>query len=1043
MPEISIPTAVPATPPAHHRGFCLDDALRLPLNDVRNSVSSPLPCQMAYTPGKHERAASGLAVSEAYGVLKARRDVAERDGNRREVKALDRAMAWIGPGSADSPGPKVQACLTALGGMRGGLALMQREAPDNERVNRCLARMEDVIGNVCVRIGKCDSPPDGYGHGGATDKLSDEISKAERVMLQCAHELGVEDVTWGIAKAMLPQAMRASIAERAPDALAKVISGDAPLKDVMEARVYLSLQNVLRGAMESKEPRALTNAILHLLKAPEYVETDVPGQSGDQPKVPERAHTPFNPGPGPTPYQNTGAPWAYANAPVTVNNDLSEFMRNQPPLQLTDIRNLSNDSFQNGYALGLAHARNEQLQRDNTRLQQQNADLVEQLRTTNAYLNQFAKGADLVRVPRGSSDDNTSSTEQQDRNITPPNGDREPLVKLDPSSPRNPRVPELNRQQKQLDQQNQQDRQTIHRSDQRVDNGGNGNGGPRDNNRPPEDEVDNTSAPINRASNSRLPEDEVLNELNRTNQNRQQQQRLGDTQQRLEGQHDEQNSRLQDRNDGNRLGNAHAPFVAAGPYQEFRHYLSLLGVDVGPLEPDQSAPAGERSYKPDRQWKAGSGSNPVEQVEPSDVKKYVEERSKNAGTPFDPPMKGKVSPVPVQEKTELQKAFDAFFKKSRLISPDPRNAADSSAQHSPEGGATPSARSPGVEAVKPPAPRMFMSRREEELLVPASVRGGVAEGRRDADLRWPLAPAGDGRALHAPLIPNGPLAETSSPARMPGIPALARSVTLPSDNFRNSLLRGRSDSVFSNASSTLNPLTLEAIRGSRIPGATLSRQDSFDDAVESLREVDSITIDSTPHGATSSVEPLRSDQSRAAASPSENARTSQLFTRSVSQMSLDSDDGIDADTFAQMIIKGSRVSRGEITRQQSDAELAASRAKQWERFREEFGPGWGEPASGAASSIGSSESSLSDRLDRDFPQIEPDTDAVDTAEKWKRAASAESHDSGNESPTRLTESNGADATWDPQPIVGVGNRIAPGAAFMAELKQRTALQAAS
>lgn len=249
--------------------------------------------------------------------------------------------------------------------------------------------------------------------------------------------------------------------------------------------------------------------------------------------------------------------------------------------------------------------------------------------------------------------------------------------------------------------------------------------------------------------------------------------------------------------------------------------------------------------------------------------------------------------------------------------------------------------------------------------------------------------------------------------------------------------------MFSNASSTLNPLTLEAIRGSRIPGATLSRQDSFDDAVESLREVDSITIDSTPHGATSSVEPLRSDQSRAAASPSENARTSQLFTRSVSQMSLDSDDGIDADTFAQMIIKGSRVSRGEITRQQSDAELAASRAKQWERFREEFGPGWGEPASGAASSIGSSESSLSDRLDRDFPQIEPDTDAVDTAGKWKRAASAESHDSGNESPTRLTESNGADATWDPQPIVGVGNRIAPGAAFMAELKQRTALQAAS
>jgi len=987
---------------------------------------------MAYTPGKHERAASGLAIGEAYGVLKARRDVAETAGNRREVKALDRVIAWIGPGSVESPGPKVHAYLTALGGMRGGVALMQREAPDNERVNRCLARMDDAIGNVCVRIGKCDSPPDGYGHGGATNKLSDEISSAAEVMLQCAREVGVEDVVWGIARAMLPQAMKASIAERVPDALSKVISGDARLKDVMEARLYLALQNVVKSALDSKNPVEFANVILHLLKAPEYVETDVPG-SRDQPNVPEQVHTPFNPGPGPAPYQNTGAPWAYANAPVTVNNDLSEFMRNQPPLQLTDIRNLLSDSYQNGYALGLAHARNEQLQRDNARLQQQNADLVE-LRTTNAYLNQFAKGADLVRVPRGSSDDNSSSTEQQDRNTAPPNGDREPLVKLDPSSPRNPRVPDLNRQQNQLDQQNQQDRQTIQRSDQRVDKVGNGNGGPRDNNRPPEDEVDNTSAPINRASNSMLPEDEVLNGLNRTNQNRQRQQRLGDTQQRLEGQRDEQNRRLQDRNDGNRLGNAHAPFVAAGPYQEYRHYLSLLGVDVGPLEPDQSAPTGERSYKPDRQWKAGSGSNPVAQVEPSDVKKYVEERSKNAGTPFDPPLKGKVRPVPVQEKTELQKAFDAFFKKSRLISPDPRNAAASSAQHSPEGGVTPSARSPGVEAVKPPAPRMFMSRREEELLVPAFVRGGVAEGRRAADLRSPQVPAGTVGALHAPLIPNGPLVETSRPARASGIPALARSVTLPSDNFRNSLIRGRSDSVLSNAS-TLNPLTLEAIRGSRMPGATLSRQDSFDDALEAERDDESIIV--------------AADTKWHVSDSIDSGNASLTGFRSL------------------------------------DVEQAASRAEQGGRFKAEFGPGWGEPASGAASSISRSESSLSDRLGEDFAEIESDTGIVDAAEEWKRAASAEGRDSGNESPTVLSDSSrppkaaGAEAspalqgqlarhaarlkgreardaaarevasmqraaaTWDPQPIARVGNRIAPGASFVAELTQRRSPQIAT
>ncbi|WP_448143255.1 hypothetical protein [Stenotrophomonas bentonitica] len=599
MPAIATPMSTQVTQPVQRRGFSLDDTLRLPLNDVRNNDATPLRCQMPYTPGKHERAASGLAISEACGVMKARRDAAEDAGNRRELNALNRAMAWVGPGSAAPPKPKVQAYLTAFGGMRGGLAFLQREAPHNEAVNRCLALMDNAIGNVCVKIGRCDSPPDGYGHGGASDKLSDEIAKASRVMLQCAHEVGRDDVMWGIAKAMLPQSMIESIAERTPDALSKILRGDAPPKDVMEARVYLSLKNVLDAALDSGEPVALANAILHLLKAPEYVETEVRGRNGDQPKVPEQARTPFNPGPGAQPFPTSGAPWAYANthAPVTVNNDLSEFMRNQQAPQLTDIRNLVNDLLDRGYAMGVSHAENTQLRAENTALRKQNADLMEMLRKDNQRLSLFAKGPDLVRVPGGASEDEVDSTLLK-QDTPPPSDDRNPRSALDPDSPRAPRVPDVNRRQNQLNRQENLNRQdNEQRSDQQLNRGDNGAGGPRN---PKQD-----------------------NDADSRN-------RLGGTLQLDQRQRDEQNRYLQ-RDDGSNRSGGLGGDGSGTHYAEFKGFLQAAEYEER-IEPrDKFEPPTERRKDPNV-------------VKASHVAKYVKERSANAGTPFVPSMKGPLLP---------------------------------------------------------------------------------------------------------------------------------------------------------------------------------------------------------------------------------------------------------------------------------------------------------------------------------------------------------------------------------------------------------------
>jgi|APAra7269097138_1048543.scaffolds.fasta_scaffold00034_87 hypothetical protein len=886
MPFKVSQSSAPIAPPRVKRALNLDEVMgRLRLNDIRNDAQNTVPCQLAYTPHAHERTANSHAISRAYDVMQQNRDAVAKAKGKRDGNALDKAIWHLSPRSSDRLGDKILCYLTVLGAVRGGIAFQLDEKPGDEVLSAHLRKLDEAIVRVGVKIGRCKGVPDGAFHGDKeTKRLFDEIESAKQVIVDCFHEVGGQEVMGGIAAAILPPAMRDSIADHLPDQASKFAQPDgAPeVKEVLERRSYLALQDLLRTHVENSMAEGLAHAVLHLLKIPEYVVNSEPGRKGDQRESLDHGKPPDD---MPQWLRNKADGGSVHYAPVEVKNEFSDLIKvlDKPPFQLSDLRNLLNDAREDAFERGRLT--------EVVKNQDQYIDRLERrLLETQQRLEKFANGAGGARVSRGTQarpdvlDQGTSAPElplQNDQSgIKQPAG----LAPDEPAPPAPPRGVNAGNgngvvradqdtqteQRNQLDKRNQFDQSTgSARNSQNgegarylrrnVDSQGNqkdtrtlGSQGNQNeqadrqirnasgNQLSPDGRLDDIAHPA--AQQQRGHQLQGRDETDHSNSRLQRQQRLGSTQQRLEGQHDERNRRLQDRNDGSRLGNAHAPFVADGPYQEYKHYLNSLKIDVGPLEPDPFAPTSERTYQADRPWDPVNGFSSMRQIMPSDVKEYVKERGENAGTPFVPFMKGKVRPVPVQEDTELQKAFDAFFKKSRLISTDPRNAAAPSVQQSQGEGAVPNARSPGVEAVKPPAPRMFMSRREEELLVPAFVRGGVAEGRRAADVRSPLAPAGTGRALHAPLLPNGPLAETSRPARASGIPALARSVTLPSDNFRNSLLRGRSDSVFSNASSTLNPLTLEAIRGSRIPGATLSRQDSFDGALEAERDDESIIV---------------------------------------------------------------------------------------------------------------------------------------------------------------------------------------------------------
>lgn len=285
---------------------------------------------------------------------------------------------------------------------------------------------------------------------------------------------------------------------------------------------------------------------------------------------------------------------------------------------------------------------------------QEIADLKERFLEKNRSLQAWANGSGLTRATPASTREQGAGTEHQLRDATTSTWDLY-QVEVDSSSLRNSGTPDLTRRENQLDRQNRQNQQerrtdNEHSEQRQVNSRGNGSGGPRNNNLPPEDEVDKTSRPINRASTSRTPDDEALNRLNQNNRNNEnnqnQRQRLGKTEQRLEGQRTERNRHLQRGNDDNRLDNQRAP-SGTGNYEEFKHFLNSQGIDVGPLDPDPFQPTNVRGMEEGKPWNPARGVNPVRWIHPSGVKDYVGRRSAKAGTPFVPTMRGSLLP-PVQ-----------------------------------------------------------------------------------------------------------------------------------------------------------------------------------------------------------------------------------------------------------------------------------------------------------------------------------------------------------------------------------------------------------
>ncbi|MFL9584721.1 hypothetical protein [Stenotrophomonas sp. AB1(2024)] len=1066
------PAAAPRIP---NNAFLHGVLGKLSLTDMRNAPSFTR-CQLGRTPGTHERRTHGHAIGVAHDVMKD----ALKNVSGKDAAALNRTLQLLSPDTCDNLGPVLLVHLTAIGAVREGVASLLRASPGDEKLVKHLKQLDDAIIKTGIKTGKCKrTEPDAVylAFCPSTEKVCDAVAAGKRVMVECAAKIGGQELLAGVARAILPEAMTNSLTERLPNLVGKFqqAEGAPEWGEVLQAQAARHLDQVLKALLESGGTEDLQTAVLQLLKTPEYILQSQRGSAGDEPDAPQRSNAPPEPPAWVQQKMRDGAPINYN----VVKNDFSDLIKllDKPPLQLSDLRNLLNDAREDAFERGRLT--------EIVRNQDEYIDKLERrLLETQERLEKFANGNGQTRVPQGDRiqvdvEDKATSTDD----LISRNDDQKGPVRADGSANTDPEQPrgradagngdgvlradrETKVDQRNLfDKRNQLDkRNQFDQGNQNALNSQNGEGaqhlrrnvdsqGNQKDTRGLGDQsnkYERTDHQIRNPSGGQLPPDGQLDDIihpddqqqrgrqlhgldqtDHSSNRLQRQQRLGGTQQRLEGQRNEQNRRLQDRNDGNRLGNPRAPFAANGLYQEYRHYLSALRIDVGPLDPDPFAPTGERAYKADRPWDAVNGFSPLRVILPSDVKDYVKKRGENAGTPFVPFSTGPVkepAAAPLDEFLEL-------IQRHGQGNVMPKHALDRN--H----------RSPA-----PPTPMVIRE--------PASVLDQAFEAFRSRKMM--------------PSIP----AAVPSPMSVP-----ARSIPSAPESVQPVGARSRLDSLasVSSASSRADSLRDQIIAGSRSSRGELSRQVRFDDAVELPRDDESITVDFTPRGLTPSAESPQSVLNRATPTPLEVARTSLPFTRSVSQLSVDSDDGIDADTFGQLIIKGSRVSRGELSRQQSDTELAAFRAKQWERFREKFGPGRDEPASGAASSISSSESSEADGVLEDFSEIESISDAADTAAEWQRT---ESHDSGNDSPTRFARANweaqpvarvadletaepksahkvelarivdllrarklreeaerevastqNEEASWDPQPVARVGTPIDPRAALMADLER--------
>ncbi|WP_315387225.1 hypothetical protein [uncultured Stenotrophomonas sp.] len=765
----------------------LDEILRrVDLRAVSNR-ESPVSarCQMPYVGGTHERSACERAISSAYDVI------ANAHGKMAGDKAdaMKKSLEILHPSSAERFGNTLQVHWTILGTLHEALQKRASVAPDDPVPKAMLPKVEASIIELAVKAGQCKGIADGTYHGDSKSlKLSNAIIAAKKLVTECATKMGGESLLCNIAEAILPAPMKDSIAERLPH-LVDVFDKPGSVSDngqILHKNMMDGLARTLRIHIENGGSESYINAILHLLKLPEYVVQGAQGKAGEPTDAPAQDDAPVDPLRLARDLNGNGAPIAINHAPVTVKTGQSQ----QPPaFTLTEIRNLVDSAFDRGYALaeskGLLRATQEQLARSEARADR----LQRQLDRLQAWVAE----SDARRVVSGSNTDSVEHERTISSSVRSMTLESEPRVlNIDAESRAGvgsdlthsqhmlsdgePRQLDLVQRGGQLDADGRdKDIRQDERSDQLLERGGrNGDGGVR--RAPPgsEDQTDGRTLDVKTGTQSALPKNDASGTLEALPRNRQA--RLGDADPRGERRTD---SLMTSRHDGSAASGAPAQEDAL--VGEFERYLQTFGIEQRPLPRDVHQPVGPRNLKQVDADGGTSGPGANRTLLPSDLVGYRDARALLSGVPFIPVSTGKVAkPLPASPKGEFARFVDQL----------------------------------GIGKVNP---THVMEKNGRGSVPPATlvIRGPVSElerafeGHRSRKMNPLLQPVPPAAPRHSPAsvpVRESVRTEASDFVRKPAaalspLTVLARSVPWPPASAPTTVARNRSDSLASISSS--------------------------------------------------------------------------------------------------------------------------------------------------------------------------------------------------------------------------------------------------
>ena len=384
MPNLSSLSTSPSVHALQRSALDLGKVVRrIDMESVRNRTIPTYACRLANASGHHYRNAAGAAISFAF-------DLIERDAksaNANDAKALTKTLEWLKPGG-ESVGQIVLDRLTVLGAMHAGVVTMLEGNPGDAALLDCKGQLEKSIHAIALSAGNCQKAPDGCHHGGETKAVNKAVMNALVCLETCAGKLDRQALFEAVALKILPGPMMQSIQERLPQIAARYAeSGVAPSEDLMnllQKEMAYATQVAIDNRLDVGHGEDVQNALMNLLKLPEYVIEAEPGK-------PEEASPPAAKRDDAAPrdiikeVMRSGGNVNYAPVTVKTNQDAD-----QKGVTQTDFVKAFMEAMKTGYEMGMKVGElNTQLQyvkNDNERLQKQNDELVRKLEAKDQWI---------------------------------------------------------------------------------------------------------------------------------------------------------------------------------------------------------------------------------------------------------------------------------------------------------------------------------------------------------------------------------------------------------------------------------------------------------------------------------------------------------------------------------------------------------------------------------------------------------------------------------------------------------------------------------